>query len=325
MKRLTLLFAALACGCAQAETLQGQLERGPAHSVLWAVSPESGDLIGQAFANASQAGQTILAQCLPGLHCVAEGAAAAEPPEDLAAQLRFSAQPSGWWFITQAGSAHMEPSLPLHERELSTRYGRLAITDEYLLLFNGRPVLGSQPPPAPSAQAAPPAHPSTLLERISAWWQSWWGQVRSHLLALLGRPCPPAPQPAATPAAPPNGTAEAVQGNAALHIVAHYELEGQDVALLQDTGGLLCPAVFRFATLTPQGIAVTPEFGSCSDIATATLEKAQDGTPEPWVRMAGSRDPIAALGETEPAPERMQLRRFVLRQGQVQEVPAVQH
>ena len=86
--------------------------------------------------------------------------------------------------------------------------------------------------------------------------------------------------------------------------------------------GLPGAALYRFATLTAQGIAVTPEFGSCSDIATATLEKTPDGAPEPQVRMAGSRDPIAALGETAPAPERMQLRRFALRNGAVEVIPA---
>lgn len=55
--RLAALALAVACACAsaQTDTLQGTLERGPAHSVLWAVSPESGDLIGQVFANDSQA------------------------------------------------------------------------------------------------------------------------------------------------------------------------------------------------------------------------------------------------------------------------------
>ena len=96
------LALALGCPSARAETLEGTLERGPVHSVLWAVSPESGDLIGQVFANASQAGKAVLAHCLPGLHCVAEGASSVEPPESLTGQLPFSIQPSGWWLITQA-------------------------------------------------------------------------------------------------------------------------------------------------------------------------------------------------------------------------------
>ena len=54
--RTALLAAALALApwctsTAQAqETLEGMLEQGPRHSVLWAVSPESGDLVGQVFA-----------------------------------------------------------------------------------------------------------------------------------------------------------------------------------------------------------------------------------------------------------------------------------
>jgi hypothetical protein len=309
---LRLAALALACGCAsaQAETLEGTLERGPAHSVLWAVSPESGDLIGQVFANASQAGQTILARCLPGLSCVAEDAATEELPDELAGQLPFNARPSGWWLVTQAHSAHMQPSLPMNERELHTRHGQLAITDEYLLLFNGRPVLANPPQ---AANPPPTTAPRTLLERINAWWQSWWSQVRGKLLALLGRtPVPPAPPPAAT------AQAEPVQGNAALHIVAHFELEGQDIVLLQDTGGTACPALYRFATLTPQGIAVTREFGTCSDLATVTLEETPSGVQEPLVTMVGALDP-AEPGQEHP---RIRLHRFVLRQGQVQELQA---
>lgn len=50
-----LLGAALALSTgtasAQADNLEGALERGATHSVLWFASPETGDLIGQAFAN----------------------------------------------------------------------------------------------------------------------------------------------------------------------------------------------------------------------------------------------------------------------------------
>ena len=302
--RLAALALACACASAQADTLEGTLERGPTHSVLWAVSPESGDLIGQVVANASQAGQTILAHCLPGLHCVAEGASTAEPPDGLTEGLPFSAQPSGWWLITHANSAHMEPSLPMSERQLHTRHGQLSITDEYLLLFNGRPVLANAPQPAePPTSAAP----HTLLERIRAWWQNGWTQMRSKLLALLGRT--PAPPPAATQTEP-------VQGNAALQIVAHFELEGQDIVLLQDTGGTACPALYRFATLTPQGIAVTREFGTCSALAAVTLEEVPKGAQEPLVTMAGTLDAV----EPGQEPPRMRLHHFALRQGQVQEL-----
>ena len=312
------LALALGCPSARAETLEGTLERGPVHSVLWAVSPESGDLIGQVFANASQAGKAVLAHCLPGLHCVAEGASSVEPPESLTGQLPFSIQPSGWWLITQATDVYMQPSLPMSERQLSTRHGQLAITDEHLLLFNDRPVLASQPQtagPAPQASAVPNNAPLTLLEHVRAWWQGWWSQVRGKLLALLGR-TPPQTQ-ASTPVPSP-AAAEPVQGNSALHIVAHFELEGQDIVLLQDTGGTACPALYRFATLSPQGIGVTPEFGTCTNIATVAIDEGHGGSHEPIVTMNGSRGPFEP--EEEQRRAHMQLHRFVLRQGQVHEI-----
>ena len=312
------LALALGCPSARAETLEGTLERGPVHSVLWAVSPESGDLIGQVFANASQAGKAVLAHCLPGLHCVAEGASSVEPPESLTGQLPFSIQPSGWWLITQATNVYMQPSLPMSERQLSTRHGQLAITDEHLLLFNDRPVLASQPQtagPAPQASAVPNNAPLILLEHVRAWWQGWWSQVRGKLLALLGR-TPPQTQ-ASTPVPSP-AAAEPVQGNSALHIVAHFELEGQDIVLLQDTGGTACPALYRFATLSPQGIGVTPEFGTCTNIATVAIDEGHGGSHEPIVTMNGSRGPFEP--EEEQRRAHMQLHRFVLRQGQVHEI-----
>ena len=312
------LALALGCPSARAETLEGTLERGPVHSVLWAVSPESGDLIGQVFANASQAGKAVLAHCLPGLHCVAEGASSVEPPASLTGQLPFSIQPSGWWLITQATNVYMQPSLPMSERQLSTRHGQLAITEEHLLLFNDRPVLASQPQtagPAPQASPVPNNAPLTLLEHVRAWWQGWWSQVRGKLLALLGR-TPPQTQ-ASTPVPSP-AAAEPVQGNSALHIVAHFELEGQDIVLLQDTGGTACPALYRFATLSPQGIGVTPEFGTCTNIATVAIDEGHGGSHEPIVTMNGSRGPFEP--EEEQRRAHMQLHRFVLRQGQVHEI-----
>ena len=154
-----------------------------------AFSAHLGDLVGQVFANASPAGQIILAACLPGLHCVAEGANAVEPPEDLTRQLRFSSEPSGWWLITQARSAGMQGDLPLHERTLRTRYGLLDVNENHMLLLEGRPVLGNpQPPGASTATAPAPAAAPSLMARLSTWWQGQWHRV----MALLGTsPAPP--------------------------------------------------------------------------------------------------------------------------------------
>ncbi len=302
---------------ARAETLEGLLERGPAHSVLWFASPESGDLIGQVFANASPVGQLILRECLPGLACAVQGAGIAEPDGALVQQLHFADQPSGWWLITQADSADMQASLPLAERTLRTRFGLLRITEEQQLLWQERPVLAPPAPdyiPAPAPAPAPTAAP-TLLERLSAWWQ----HLRQRILALFGRhadtdtTAPPA-------AAGTTGTIDVVQGNTALHIVAHYAAHDSDIVLLQDTGGTACPALYRFASVTAQGIAVTPTFGTCSDIAGITFGATPDAAPEPLVTMAGFLGPFEPEAQRQRA--RMQVHRFALRQGRVHPLPA---
>lgn len=322
------LLAALAllpwCSNLRANTLEGTLERGPAHSVLWFVSPESGDLIGQVFANTSPAGQTILDHCLPGLSCVAEDASVDEADKALLQQLHFAHRPSGWWHIRHVQRAYMQDSLPMQERELRTRFGRLSITDEHFLLLDDRPVLAAAPqaaPSAPSLSAAPTgaASPPTVLERLSAWWHTLWSQWQKRLRTLLGRtPLGSAATPAPSPPPQPIGTAEAVQGNSALHLVAHLELQDRDIVLLQDTGGSACPALYRFATLTPGGIVVTPEFGTCSGIAALTLLAPGTGgsLPEPQLAMTGYMGPFEPLQERQRAA--MRLHRFVLSQGQVQ-------
>ena len=334
---LSLLALALGSASAQAETLEGTLERGEQHSVLWFVSPESGDLIGQVFANTSQAGQVILAKCLPDMACTVEDVSTGEADEQLLKKLNFSARPSGWWHIEQAKNAYIQPSLPMNERELSTRFGRLHITDEHWLLFKGSPVLDNPAPaavaaiaataaPAP-APAAPTGAEPTLLTRLQTWWSSWWEKLQHKLLALLGRapadtaaPAQEQPLPAPTaqalPAPASDGTAEVVQGNNSLHLVAHFELPDRDIVLLQVTGGTLCPALYRFATLTLQGIAVTPEFGTCSDIASIRLPDSQPGEmPEPRLSLVGFMGPFEPEAEQERASRR--LYRFVLRQGKV--------
>jgi len=319
--RLAVLALALlgSCVTAHAQTLEGMLERGPTHTVLWTISPESGDLIGQVVANTSQAGQIILAQCLPGLHCVAERASIAEPPASVTDKLAFSTQPSGWLLITKVHGARMAPSLPMREGTLATRHGHLVISDDYQLQFNGQPVLA--PPtqtvePAVQADPAPKSAPLTFPEKVSTWLRGWWSQLRDRLLALMGRTHPQA-EPTMSAALPAN-TGEPVQGNSALHIVAHFELNGKDVVLLQDTGGAACPALYRFVTLTPQGVSATSEFGTCSDIATVQLSESPNGVPEPLVTMNGMRGPFEP--EEEQRRAHMQLHRFMLSKGQVQEL-----
>lgn len=66
-----------------------------------------------------------------------------------------------------------------------------------------------------------------------------------------------------------------VEGNNSLSIVAHYEIDRNDVILLQNNGGDACPALFRFVTVAANGPSATPEFGTCSDIIYPRLDHAQ--------------------------------------------------
>lgn len=316
---LALALCAAATAPVLAETLEGSLERGPSHSVLWFVSPGSGDLIGQAFANDSLAGRVILNNCLPDLSCVVEGATTSDPPAGLTDTLTFEPRPSGWWLIDQARRAHMQPGLPMDERELHTRFGYLNVNDEQLLLFQGRPVLASSTPPMmespPQASSSPPSLPA----RLQAWWTDFWNQLRRQLFALLGRSTTDSNPAPTTPTAQPNGTAETIQGNSSLSLVAHLELKDRDVVLLQDNGGTACPALYRFASITAQGIAVTPEFGTCSDIAAITHQPPSPGKdPEPVVTMTGFLGPFESSQAQKHAT--MRAHRYVLRRGQVKEL-----
>ena len=78
----------------------------------------------------------------------------------------------------------------------------------------------------------------------------------------------------------------AIEGNASLSIVASYELGKNDVFLLQNTGGRMCPALYRFVTINAAGLRTTPEFGTCSDIIYPTSDL-KEGVMVAMVGIAG--------------------------------------
>ena len=122
-----------------AEVVEGVLEKGPNHSALFVVSPESGDLVGYAFKNQSTVGKTILQSCLPGMLC--KLGASSSRPLDYATGLKFQDQPSGWYEITKARDVGMEPAVFGYEKSLKTRYGVVSVREEdNFLLFRGKPV-----------------------------------------------------------------------------------------------------------------------------------------------------------------------------------------
>lgn len=326
---LHLLRAALAmamvCASTQAETLEGELEYGPTHSVLWFASPESGDLIGQVFANTSPSGHTILTHCLPGLYCVLEDAEADGPlDEDALRQMPFSMQPSGWWRLTQVGSATMQPNLPMRQSDLPTRFGAIHINDDQILHFNGQPVpdpeditAAAAPQSKSNTASASQTGPATLLQRINIWWQQLWTPLRQRLLAVLGR-APAAAQERTETTTAASAATTPIQGNFSLNVAAHFAMEDRDIVLLQNTGGTACPALYRFATLTADGIAVTPEFGSCSDIAAITLQKRTGHLPEPLLSVVASQGSFSTQEEQQQLLQ--QPSRYRLRDGQIQKI-----
>ena len=335
-------LTALAAFSAQAESIEGTLEHGAGHSVLWFLSPESGDLVGQVLHNASPAGQTILANCLPGLYCEVDGVSLIELPEEQAQSLGFSIQPSGWWLIDQARSASMKDNLPMNEQAIQTRFGPLRVQDQQLF-HKGAPVMAEAPdgesaaassPAATPAPASPTAAASSSETGTAIGWRARLGQwfdgllrsFRQRIAALLGSgdtasAQAPASEPA-KPAAPAvahttPAKLEPVIGNNALHIVAHTERKTSDLVLLQSVGGSGCPAQYRIATLSSAGITVTPEFGSCSDLAALTEPDAGSGAE--WVlAMPGFLGPFGTPDEQSRAAH--QLHRYAFQQGVVREV-----
>ena len=333
--RLSACALALAAACAaHAETIEGTLEHGAGHSVLWFLSPESGDLVGQVVQNASPAGQTILGSCLPGLYCEVDGVSLTELPEEQAQGLGFSIQPSGWWLVEQARSASMKDNLPMREQAIQTRFGPLVVQDQHLN-FKGAPVMA--PVPAAEAAKAAPAASSALIvvseastppattwrARLAQWWDGLMRTVRQRLAALFGSgtETATATAPASAPMPPKAAAAQPalapVQGNNGLYIVAHAERNPSDLVLLQSIGGSGCPAQYRIATLSSAGITVTPEFGSCSDLA-ALIEPPTPSGAEWVLAMPGFLGPFGTPQEQHRAAR--QLHHYVFQQGVVREV-----
>lgn len=81
-----------------------------------------------------------------------------------------------------------------------------------------------------------------------------------------------------------------------LTIVAKYEVGARDVVLLQETGGVACPALFWFVTVTAHGVSTTDSFGSCSDVIYPRFKGTQV-----TVSMPGFAGPFQSIREKEQA------------------------
>lgn len=124
---------------ALAQGIEGVLESGATHSVLFVVSPESGDLVGYAFRNASPVGKTILAGCMTEMLCRL-GQSKEREMRDPPAQ-QFKDQPAGWMELTSVRGVEMA-SEAVREDSVNTRFGRVSSNEDLQLLFKGKPLPG---------------------------------------------------------------------------------------------------------------------------------------------------------------------------------------
>ena len=249
-KTVTPIFLAAALSAlpflsAQAESIDGFLERGSQYSALFTVSSESGDVIGQAFKNSSAVGKNILNHCLPDMRCtIAHGQLAAIDPQ-IEALLNFeNHHPSGYYFIASANDISMEAAAHFNEIRLDSRYGRLHIDEENQQLFF-RDQLVTEPAPATAKLES-----DNFFQRI-------WRRIMQFIF-------------------PEKPAQVAIEGNNSLRLVASFENKTEDIIVLQNTGGSACPALFRFATISGAGIHISPEFGTCSGIFVVGQSKNDD-------------------------------------------------
>jgi hypothetical protein len=57
-----------------------------------------------------------------------------------------------------------------------------------------------------------------------------------------------------------------LEGNNDLSFLDKKSLNGQSVILVQNTGGTACPATFTFVQLSAEGVRLSKEFGTCSEL-----------------------------------------------------------
>lgn len=57
-----------------------------------------------------------------------------------------------------------------------------------------------------------------------------------------------------------------IQGNNGLSVLGTYQFGNSDVILIQDNGGVACPAQLYFVTVSASDVKATSDFGTCSDL-----------------------------------------------------------
>ncbi|MFI8614327.1 hypothetical protein ACIGHN_02345 [Acidovorax sp. NPDC077693] len=74
-----------------------------------------------------------------------------------------------------------------------------------------------------------------------------------------------------------------------------------ELLLVQNTGGVACPALYRFVEITSRGADIYPEFATCSDLVYPFMDNSAQGKPRVVVRMVDFIGPFGSDRERHKA------------------------
>lgn len=75
-------------------------------------------------------------------------------------------------------------------------------------------------------------------------------------------------------------------GSGSFSVVRRYPSWGRgELLLVQNTGGTACPALYRLVEVSRQGVATSPEFGTCSDLVYPFVRNDASDKPQLVIRM----------------------------------------
>lgn len=231
--------------------IAGVLDRRGEQGAVFEVSPETGDLVAYVFDPKSPLGQRLLSQCVRDMPCFVEGVRARPldsqaPATKVLTELGFSASPSAWLGMIDAGPARVESALEAPKSRVKTRFGEVVVQEgDSAVLVNGQTVLPAQ--------------------------------------------------------------------EESLSIVRNAPVGAEDVLLLQSGSGTACPALFRVMAVSAQGVQVSPQFGSCSDLVSAVVQTKPNQAEKLVIRMVGFAGPFEPEEEQRKAAR--QVLEFIYQQG----------
>lgn len=204
------------------EDISGQLEVAKNHSVIYTISPESGDAVAYYLSNKTKIGKAVLGNCLNGMYCAIQNAVAKDNPKLY--DIKYSISPSAVLEITSGKNAYIASAIDSYEKSVEMRYGVLKINDDNEI--------------------------------------------------LIGK----------------NKLKSSIEANNGLSIVFSTELGSKDIALVMNSGGSSCPALFHIVNFDKRNYAVSKEFGTCSDLVNFTIMDEKNLKIE-MVGFAGPHEP----------------------------------